>query len=150
MMTKASANDFDFVIVSAPSSIELMNSMSQFQRDAVTFLRVADPASFVVMPHGSGINAYVRIKENGASIDLLRGSTVWTALALASGADPHILLPRVKLQKLHDGKLFPVEWDRTNDKILSLPLDGGEEIDWQATMAAGIHGMANGRPPRPY
>jgi len=130
MMTKASANDFDFVVVSAPSSAELMNSVSHFQHDAATFLREADPASYVVMPHGSGINVYVRVKENGASIDLLRGSTVWTALALAAGADPHTLLPRVKIRKLHEGKLFPVEWDRTTDQILSLPLDSGEEIDW--------------------
>jgi hypothetical protein len=130
MMTKASANDFDFVVVSAPSSAELMNSLSGFQRDAAAFLREADPASYVVMPHGSGINSYVRVRENGASVDLLRGSTVRTVIAMASGADPHILLPRVKLRKLHGGKLVPVEWDRTTDQILSLPLDGGEEIDW--------------------
>ncbi|HVY92783.1 MAG TPA: hypothetical protein VHA14_08540 [Bryobacteraceae bacterium] len=130
MMTKASPNDSDFVVVSAASSAELQSDVAQFQGDSATFLREADPASYAVLPHGSGINAYVRVKENGTPVDLLRGSTVWTALSLASGADPHTLLPRLKLRKLHDGKLFGVEWDRKTDQILSLPLDGGEEIDW--------------------
>ena len=130
MMTKASANDFDFVVVSARTSGELLDDVAKFRRDSTAFLRDADPTSYIVIPHGSGINSYIRIKENGNPVDLLRGSTVRNAIAIASGADPHILLSRLKLRKLHDGKLFPVEWDRTSDQILSLPLEGGEEIDW--------------------
>jgi hypothetical protein len=33
-------------------------------------------------------------------------------------------------EKLHNGKLYPVEFDRKSEQILSLPLEGGEGIDW--------------------
>jgi hypothetical protein len=130
MMTKVSANDFDFVVVSARSPAELLDDVTNFQSDSTAFLHNADPDSYIAIPHGSGINSYIRIKENGNPVDLMRGSTVSTAIYVATTADAHIALPRLKIRKLHDGKLFPVEWDRASDKILSLPLEGGEELDW--------------------
>jgi hypothetical protein len=129
MMTKVSANDFDFVVFSARTSDELQSSVAAFQRDASAFLQTADPATYAVLPHGSGINAYIRVKVHGVSVDLPRGNTVKQAITQAA-ADPGRLAPRLKVRKLHDGRLYPVEWDRATDRILSLPLEGGEEIDW--------------------
>jgi hypothetical protein len=129
MMTKVSANDFDFVVFSARTSGELEDDIALFQRDSTQFLSTADPASYVVLPHGTGINAYARVRVNGVSVDLLRGNTVRNAIVQAN-ADPGTALARLKIRKLHDGKLYPVEWDHGSDQILSLPLEGGEEIDW--------------------
>lgn len=129
MMTKVSENDFDFVVVSARTSGELQDEVTAFQRDSVAFLRAADPESYTVMPHGSGINAYVRVKVNGVSVDLMRGSTVRHAI-LQTVPDPRTVLPQLKVRKLHDGKLYPVEWDRAINQVLSLALEGGEEIEW--------------------
>jgi hypothetical protein len=131
MMTKVSSNDFDFVVFSARTSNELQNRVAEFQKDATKFLQTADPTSYTVLPHGSGINAYMRVKLNGVSIDLPKGNTVRQALAQAAPAhDPRLVLPLLRVRKLHDGKLFPVEWDKASDQILSLPLEGGEEINW--------------------
>jgi len=129
MMTKVSENDFDFIVLSARTSAELLEDVTRFQRDSVEFLRAADPASYTILPHGTGINAYVRIKVNGISTDLPRGNTIRQAIGQAA-ADPRTLLTRLKVRKLHNGKLYPVDWDRTSDRILSLPLEGGEEIDF--------------------
>jgi hypothetical protein len=129
MMTKVSANDFDFVVFSARSSEELQNSVAAFQRDATEYLKTADPTSYAVLPHGSGINAYIRVKVNADWLDLPRGNSVMQAIVEASG-DPVAVLPVLKVRKLHDGKLYPVEWDRRTRQILSLPLEGGEEISW--------------------
>ena len=128
MMTKVSANDFDFVVFSAKTSDELQKSVTAFQTDASAFLKTADPTTYTVLPHGSGINAYIRVKVNGVALDLPRGNTIRQAFAQA-GTDSSTVLPRLRVQKLHDGKLYPVEWDRQTDQILSLPLEGGEEID---------------------
>jgi len=129
MMTKVSSNDFDFVVFSARTSAELQSNVAEFQRDATTFLRHADPASYTVLPHGTGINAYITVKINGVAVDLPRGNTVRQAIA-RSRAESGAVLRALKVAKLHDGKLFPVQWDRKSDQILSLSLEGGEEISW--------------------
>ncbi len=129
MMTKVSSNDFDFVVASARTSAELQKHSADFQRDAAAFLRSADPGSYTVLPHGSGINAFIRVKVNDVAIDLPRGNTVQQAIG-HSLPDVRSALPRLKVMKLHDGKLYPVEWDRKADGILALPLEGGEEISW--------------------
>jgi hypothetical protein len=129
MMTKVSSNDFDFVVFSARTSNQLQESVAAFQQNAAEFLRTADPESYKVLPHGSGINAYMRVTVHGISIDLPKESTVRQAIS-QSGGDPAGTRATLKIRKLHDGKLYPVHWDRTGDQILSLPLEGGEEIDW--------------------
>jgi len=129
MMTKVSENDFDFVVLSARTSAELQNDVIAFQRDSEAFLKAADPASYTLLPHGTGINAYVRVKINGVPVDLMRGSAVRHAL-LQESADVRTVLPRLTIRKLHNGKLYGVEFDRKSEQILSLPLEGGEEIDW--------------------
>ncbi len=126
MMTKVSSNDFDFVVFSAKSSGDLASSVASFQTDAAKFLASSDAHSYTVLPHGSGINAYIRVKVHGAMVDLPKGSSVRQAI----GQDPAPLLPRLRVLKLHDGKLFPVIWPPGTDEILSMGLEGGEEIDW--------------------
>lgn len=127
MMTKVSTNDFDFVVFSAGSSGELHSRDSVFQTDAAAFMKVENPASFAVLPHGSGINAFIRVRVNGVWTDLARGSLVRQAI---TGVDPRTALARLKVLKLHDGKVYPVEWDRGGEQILSFGLEGGEEISW--------------------
>jgi hypothetical protein len=129
MMTKVSVNDFDFVVFSARTSAELQDDVATFQRSSAEFLQAADPGSYTVLPHGTGINAYIRAKVNGVSVDLPPGNTVRQAIVQAA-ADPRTMLSGLKVRKLHNGKLYPVEWDRATDQILSLPLEGGEEIAW--------------------
>ena len=126
MMTKVSSNDFDFVVFSAKTSEELAGSVASFQTDATRFLAGADPQSYTVLPHGSGINAYIRVKVHGAMVDLPKGSSVRQAI----GPDAMAMLAHLKVQKLHDGKLYPVIWAAGTDQILSMGLEGGEEIDW--------------------
>ena len=115
MMTKVSANDFDFVVFSARTSAELQDDVAAFQRDSVAFLRTADPASYTVLPHGTGINAYIRVQVNGYQ----RRSA-----AREFGATGHRTIGRPRHRaataedSLHDGKIAPVAWDR-NDRTRS-------------------------------
>jgi hypothetical protein len=129
MMTKVSANDFDFVVFSARTSEELHKSVAAFQADAAKYLQTADPRSYTVLPHGSGINAYIRVRLNGALTDLQKPVSIRQAIEQAKG-NPTGALARLKVRKLHDGALYPVQWPAGTDAILSLPLEGGEEIEW--------------------
>ncbi|HEY4087247.1 MAG TPA: hypothetical protein VGM43_14980 [Bryobacteraceae bacterium] len=129
MMTKVSANDFDFVVFSARTSEELHNSVAAFQADATNYLLTADPQTYTVLPHGSGINAYIRVRLNGVLTDLQKPVSIRQAIEQARG-DPSAALAKLKVRKLHDGALYPVQWLAGQNAILSLPLEGGEEIDW--------------------
>jgi len=129
MMTKVSANDFDFVVFSAGTSEELHNSVAAFQTDATKYLQTADPHTYTVLPHGSGINAYIRVRLNGVLTDLQKPVSIRQAIEQVKG-DPGIVLAKLKVRKLHDGVLYPVQWPDGKDAILSLPLEGGEEIEW--------------------
>jgi hypothetical protein len=129
MMTKVSANDFDFVVFSARTSEELHNSVAAFQADATKYLQTADPHSFTVLPHGSGINAYIRVRLNGVLTDLQKPVSIRQAITQAK-ANPTAAVRTLKVRKLHDGLLYPVQWPSGTDVILSLPLEGGEEIEW--------------------
>jgi len=129
MMTKVSANDFDFVVFSARTSEELHNSVAAFQTDAAKYLQTADPHSYTVLPHGSGINAYIRVRLNGVLTDLQRSVSIRQAITQAKG-NPSEVLPKLRVRKLHDGVLYPVRWPAGMDAILSLPLEGDEEIEW--------------------
>jgi len=129
MMTKLSGNDFDYVVLSARTPVELQNHGVAFGRDSGGFIRTADPTTYAVLPHGTGINAYIRVRLNDVWTDEARGSTVRQVIG-KSASDLRSLLPRLTIQRLHDGNLYPVKWDRSMDKILDLPLEGGEEIKW--------------------
>jgi hypothetical protein len=129
MMTKVSTNDFDFVVFSADTSADLRNSVKAFQADAAKYLQTADPHSYTVLPHGSGINAYIRVRLNGVLTDLQKPTSVRQAISQAKG-DPAAALAKLKARKLHDGALYPVQWPAGTDAILSMPLEGGEEIEW--------------------
>jgi hypothetical protein len=129
MMTKVSTNDFDFVVFSARTSEELHNSVAAFQTDAAKYLQTADPHSYTVLPHGSGINAYIRVRLNGVMTDLQKPVSIRQAITQVKG-DPAAALAKIRVKKLHDGALFPVQWPAGTDAVLSLPLEGGEDIEW--------------------
>lgn len=129
MMTKVSTNDFDFVVFSARTSAELHDSVAAFQADAAKYLQTADPRTYTVLPHGTGINAYIRVKLNGVLTDLPKSNTIRQAIQQAGG-NPTAALATLKVRKLHDGSLYPVRWPSPGNVILSLPLEGGEEIEW--------------------
>jgi hypothetical protein len=129
MMTKVSSNDFDFVVFSARTSEELHKSVAAFQTDAAKYLETADPHTYTVLPHGSGINAYIRVRLNGVLTDLQKPVSIRQAIAQAKG-NPASALATLKVRKLHDETLYPVQWPAGSDAILSLPLEGGEEIEW--------------------
>ncbi len=106
---------------------QLRLGRTEFERDPGAFKPSANPAAYAALPHGTGINTYVRVKLNGVWTDQDLGATVRDAFE-KSALDPHSSLAKLSVRKLHDGKLYRVEWDRSTDQILDLPLEGGEEF----------------------
>lgn len=129
MMTRRSESGFDFTVLSARTPVELRDEVTAFERDPGAFKQSADPAAYAALPRGTGINTYLRVRLNGVWTDQELGATVRDAIE-KSAPDPHSLLTTLSIRKLHDGKLYRVEWNRSTDRILDLPLEGGEELHW--------------------
>ena len=127
VVTRSSANDYDAVLISAKNAPELDQFTAQFRRDATAFLKAAEPDTYAAIPHGVGVNPYVICAVNGERREFVFGSAVRQAIGTDYSPE---LLTRLRIRKLHGGKFAFVEWDRKTDAILSLPLEGGEEITW--------------------
>jgi hypothetical protein len=133
LMTRSSTNqnDYNIVVLSAPTAGELEARTRAFEKDAGAFLQSAAKTSYAAMTPQFGVNPYIRVKMKQAETDLELGATVRTAIEQSAGKGNAVAaLAQLTVRKPHNGKLSLVEWDRTKQDILSLPLEGGEEITW--------------------
>jgi hypothetical protein len=133
LMTRASTdrNDYNIVILSAPTLGDLEARTQAFAKDAMGYLRSADRKSYAAMTPEYGVNPYVRVKVRNTDLDVGVGATIRAAIEQSAGrgSAPGVLA-QLTVRKPHNGKLSLVEWDRTKQDILNLPLEGGEEISW--------------------
>ena len=133
LMTRSSTNrnDYNIVLLSAPTASELEARTRAFEKDAGAYLQSAAKTSYAAMTPEFGVNPYIRVKVKQAERDLELGATVRAAIeqSAGKGSAPGVLA-QLTVRKPHNGKMSLVEWDRTRQDILNLPLEGGEEISW--------------------
>jgi hypothetical protein len=133
LMTRSSTNrnDYNIVVLSAPTASELEARTQAFQEDAVAYLQSAAKTTYAAMTPEFGVNPFIRVKAKQAEVDLELGATVRAAIeqSAGKGSAPGVLA-QLTVRKPHNGKMSLVEWDRTRQDILNLPLEGGEEISW--------------------
>ena len=133
LMTRASSdrNDYNIVVLGAPTHGELELRTEAFAKDASGYLRTADKSSFAAMTPQFGVNPYLRVKVQGVDQDLDLGVSVRQAIEQTAGrGSAQGTLAHLTVLQPHNGKLARVDWDRTGSEILNLPLEGGEEITW--------------------
>ncbi len=133
LMTRSSTNknDYNIVVLAAPTANELEVRTQAFEKDAGAYLQSADKTSYAAMTPQFGVNPYIRVKARQVEVDLELGATVRAAIEQSAGkGSAAAALAQLTVRKPHDGKLSLVEWDRSKQDILNLPLEGGEEITW--------------------
>jgi hypothetical protein len=133
LMTRSSTNrnDYNVVVLSAPTASELEARTHAFETDAGAYLQSSAKTSYAAMTPQFGVNPYIRVKVKHAETDLELGATVRTAIEQSAGKGSAVAaLAQLTVRKPYKGKLSTVEWDRTKQDILNLPLEGGEEITW--------------------
>jgi hypothetical protein len=81
------------------------------------------------VPHGVGVNPYMRIEVNGSAMPVGIGATVRSVLQAAKQR-PEIVLPALRINKPFAGRPALVEFDRGKQDILNLVLTGNEQIRW--------------------
>jgi hypothetical protein len=124
-------NDYEIVLLSAPTPRELELRTDAFRKDAAGYLHSAPHKSYAAMSHGIGVNPYIRVMLNGTQTDLQPGETLRHAVDQAAGpGSSSRVLRRLSVLKPHNGKLAQIEWDHASQDILNLTLEGGEQITW--------------------
>jgi hypothetical protein len=131
VMTRLAGNDYNIVLLSAPTASDLETRTASFRRDAAGYLQTAGKASYAAMTKEIGVNPYVRVKVNGVETDVALGDSIRQTIEQTAGrGNAASVLPRLSVLKPYGGKLSRVEWDRNGQDILNLSLEGGEEIVW--------------------
>ena len=121
---KADRGEVVEVVLAAPTRAELDRQTQVFNSDPALCAQVPTQAC-VVIPKRVALNPFLAITVNGSETTVPVGSTVRAAIHL-----DHVP-PDLKVYKLYDGKLAPVEFDRASPEILGLVLSGGERISWR-------------------
>ena len=81
------------------------------------------------IPRGIGVNPFMRIVVNGAPLTVVYYATVRGVLQAAKKR-PEDVLPTLTISKPFAGHPVNLEFDRTKQEILNLPLTGDEQITW--------------------
>ena len=125
VMTRVTSekNDHNIVLIGAASPSELEIRTADFRKNAPAYLQSAPSKSYAALSGAFGVNPYIQIKVNGERRDVVPGVTVGQVIERSG-------LPRLRILKPYLGKMAPVQWDRTKEDILNLPLEGGEELSW--------------------
>ena len=129
VMTRASRNDYNIVVLSGSSRSELETRSEAFRRDAVRYLQTAPKGSFAAMSSEIGINLYVHVEVNGVPRDVAVGSTVRQAIDEAAGTvGTAEQAARLSVLKPHRRGMATVDALNGRNELLNLPIEGGEQI----------------------
>ncbi len=128
-LTRVSQADHNIAILSAGSRGKLDQMTDAFNRDPEAYVK-ASPPSCAALPKEVAVTAYVGVTANGAPLDVTVASTVADALRAAGVRQPATVLPSLSVRRSYRGALAPVEFDRSKPDILTLILEGREDLRW--------------------
>ena len=126
-LTRISRADHDLAVLAAPTKAELEDRTKRFAENPDV---CATLGSCVLIPRESAVVPHILVMAAGKETAVVSGGTVRDALRAASVNDPAAVLKSLQVDRKFNGKPTPVEFDRTSQDILGLPLLGGEVIRW--------------------
>jgi hypothetical protein len=83
------------------------------------------------------VSPMIQVALNGVRTYVPIGSKLYFVLPHVDALQRDALLKKVRLQRLFQGKLTPVEFARTEDVVSQLLLVDGDKISWPRTLGAG-------------
>jgi hypothetical protein len=121
-LTRVSQADHNVVLLFARTRQEL---------ERLTGAVTACPeGSCQAVPGEVAVSVYTRITAQGTLLDVPAPATVAAALRAAGVPDPTGALAGLSVRRTYHGRLVAVDFDRSKPDILSLDLQGGEELAW--------------------
>jgi len=85
----------------------------------------------VAVPKQVAINGLVPVTVNGSQTFVTWGTNIGGAIRAAGERQANLLLPKLAIYKLYNGKPVGVEFDHANPAIFNVIVSGGEVISWK-------------------
>jgi len=129
--TDPADNGITEIMVTAPTRAELDRRTQALTKD-FSLCQKSDPEMCMVIPRRVAVNPFMMVTVNGTEVRLAIGSSVRRAIQTGQGP-PRVqeVLPQLEILKPYNGKLVPVEFDRSRQEILDVMLLGGEHVSWK-------------------
>jgi len=126
-LTRISRADHDLAVLAAPTKAELEDRTRRFAADPDV---CASIGSCVLIPRESAVVPHILVSAAGKETAVVSGGSVGDALKAAGVANPSTVLSTLQVDRKYNGKPTAVQFDRSKQEILGLPLLGGEVIRW--------------------
>lgn len=117
----------ELLLVAAATLPEMMRKTGRIEAGARDCEGIA---ACVVAPYGVAFTPYASVSLNGKAYDVAPGASLGSALHEAGIRDAAEVLHTLQVRKPHRRGLAQVTFDRNPEAVLSLPLNGGEEVRW--------------------
>jgi hypothetical protein len=117
----------------ATSRKDTLDSLTRrFESDPEGFCRTVSPAeaSCIAIPREAVVTPETVLRLNGKSSSVIIAGTVGDAARAAGVKKQEDLLSTIQVSRPYEGRLLPVEFDRSRSDVLRLVLIGGEEVRW--------------------
>jgi hypothetical protein len=85
----------------------------------------------VAVPKQVAINGLVPVTVNGSQTFVTWGTNIGGAIRAAGERQANLLLPKLAVYKIYNGKPVGVEFDHASPAIFNLIVSGGEVISWK-------------------
>lgn len=132
LRTWSAAQDRRIALIAAATPRELDLASKAFEANPEGFCAQASSlnAACVGVPKDMVLGPELRVRVNGKDEFAPVGGTIADVLRTMNIRNGPELAKSMKVLRPYEGQLLPLEFDRTDDNILSLVLMGGEEITW--------------------
>ena len=127
---EAKQTEYAALIIGAPTRAELERRSKILGTGAASCKRLNDELC-VAVPKQVAINALVPVTVNGGQLWVNWGNNVGGVIRAAGERQANLVLPKLIVQKLYDGKVVAVHFDHTSPVILNLIVTGGEVMSWK-------------------
>lgn len=129
VVIKTDHTDFTALVVAAATRDELDRRAALLESGSATCATLHNELC-VTIPRRVAINAVLPVTINGAEVMMLRGSNLGDAIRNNGVRRPEDILPTLAVSRPFNGRPTPLEFDRSGNSVLRVPLMGGEVISW--------------------
>ena len=125
-------NDFSALVIAARTPTDLDQATDKLQASgASASCQDVNNEMCLQIPKDVAVNPMISVTVNGDDVLLNRGSRLANAITAAGDKNPGAILPKLRVSKPWNGRAVPLSFDPADAAILTLPLHGGEIVNWR-------------------
>ncbi len=128
--TRESPNDKMQALLVSSSQGKLNIASSEFEDSDRYCASAHQDVRCVAFPPGTAVNAEIKVHLKKQTIYLPLSATVNDALKAYGADDAKTIAARLRIERIWDYQLVPLQFERQSAAILKMPLMGGDRLSW--------------------